>query len=98
MRRTAHGKHRRQDPDRPSAYAQQDRLHPQEVYIDNKTGYLIYVGPHGRTHIFTAEGEYHTSFTTTRRNRLLRITKGKWTRQVEEDKNGNSKGSGNNFC
>ena len=51
MKQTSHGKQRMQDPDRPSAYAQQDRLNPKEVYIDNETNYLVYVGPSGRTHI-----------------------------------------------
>ena len=85
MKRTSHGKRRMQDPDRPSAYAQQDRGQPKEVYIDNEAGYFIYVGPNGRTHIFTPNGKYHTSFITTRRNRLSRISKGKWTRQFEAD-------------
>ena len=74
-----------QDSDHPSAYAQQDRFQPKETYIDNETGYLIYVGPHGRTHIFTADGKYHTSFITTRRNRILQISTGRWTRQFKGD-------------
>ena len=85
MKQTSHGKHRMQDSDRPSAYARQDRLQPKETYIDNETGYSIYVGPNGRTHIFTADDKYHTSFITTRRNRILRTSTGKWTRQFKGD-------------
>ena len=85
MKQTSHGKHRMQDSDRPSAYARQDRLQPKETYIDNETGYSIYVGPNGRTHIFTTDDKYHTSFITTRRNRILRTSTGKWTRQFKGD-------------
>ena len=63
-----------QDSDCPTAYARQDRLQPKETYINNETGYSIYVGPNGRTHIFTADDKYHTSFITTRRNRILRTS------------------------
>jgi hypothetical protein len=82
MEKTPHGRLRMHDPNRPSTYAQQDRAQPKEVYIDNDSGYSVYVGPNGRTHIFTDAGKYHTSFITTRRNRLSRIAKGKWTRQA----------------
>lgn len=85
MKQTSHGKQRIQDPDRPSAYARQDRLQPKEMYIDNETSYLIYVGSNGRTHIFTDDDKYHTSFITTRRHRILRASTGKWTRQFKGD-------------
>jgi len=39
-----------------------------------------YVGPKGRTHVFTPEGKHHTSFRTSNSNRAKRVRNEKWTR------------------
>ena len=39
------------------------RDNPREVYQDVDSGYSIYVGMNGRTHVFTADGRHHTSLT-----------------------------------
>jgi hypothetical protein len=46
------------------------------------TGYYVYVGKSGRTHIFLADGRHHTSFRTTRKGRLKRVRQGRW-RQLQ---------------
>jgi hypothetical protein len=78
--RTEHGQERHQQDDRPTAEAFQDRDNPHEVYHDVNSGYVIYVGLNGRTHVFTPDGRHHTSFRTTRRNRQQRIQSGRWMR------------------
>ena len=78
--RTEHGQERHQEDDRPTAEAFQDQVHPCEVYHDVDSGYVIYVGVNGRTHVFTPDGKHHTSFRTTRRNRQQRIQSGRWIR------------------
>ena len=78
--RTEHGQERHQQDDRPTASAFQDRENPLEVYRDIDSGYLIYVGPGGRTHVFTSDGRHHTSFRTTRQNRQRRLQSGRWRR------------------
>jgi hypothetical protein len=83
--RTEHGQERHQQDDRPTAEAFQDRDNPREVYQDVDSGYLIYVGPNGRTHVFTAEGRHHTSFRTTRRNRQQRVHSGRWIQRQKQD-------------
>ena len=77
--RTEHGQERHQQDDRPTAEAFQDRDNPREVYQDVDSGYVIYVGTNGRTHVFTADGRHHTSFRTTRRNRQQRVLSGRWS-------------------
>ena len=67
--RTEHGQERHQQDDRPTAEAFADPDNPREVYQDVESGYWIYVGVNGRTHICTPDGRPHTSFRTTRRNR-----------------------------
>src|SRR5918911_828983 len=49
-----------------------------EVHRDVESGYYVFAGPRGRTHVFTEEGEHHTSFRTTRANRGRRVDEGKW--------------------
>ena len=75
---TEHGEDRHRQDDRPTAEAFRDREHPREVYQDVDSGYFIYVGPNGRTHVFTSDGRHHTSFRTTRRNRQHRLQSGRW--------------------
>ena len=82
--RTEHGQERHRQDDRPTAAAFQDREHPYEVYQDVDSGYTIYVGINGRTHIFTPDGRHHTSFRTTRRNRQQRVQAGRWMRVQEQ--------------
>ena len=79
--RTSHGSDRHSQGDRPTSEALQDRNNPREVYYDNHTGNTIYVGKNGRTHVFTPDGQHHTSFTTTRKNRIQRVIDEIWTRQ-----------------
>ena len=76
--RTEHGQERHRQDDRPTAEAFQDREHSHEVYQDVDSGYTIYVGMNGLTHIFTPDGRHHTSFRTTRRNRQQRVQSGRW--------------------
>ena len=78
MERTPHGKERREDEERPTSEAAKDKAAATEIYIDAKTGYYIFVGNKGRTHIFTAENLHYTSFRTTRKNRFERQISGKW--------------------
>ena len=78
--RTEHGQERHQQDDRPTAEAFQDQAYPREVYHDVDSGYVIYVGLNGRTHVFTPDGRHHTSFRTTRRNRRQRVQSGRWIR------------------
>ena len=82
--RTEHGQERHRQDDRPTAEAFQDREHPHEVYQDVASGYTIYVGMNGRTHIFTPDGRHHTSFRTTRLNRQQRVQAGRWIRIQEQ--------------
>lgn len=83
--RTEHGQERHRQDDRPTTEAFQDREHPREVYRDADSGYMLYVGPNGRTHVFTPDGRHHTSFRTTRRNRQRRVYAGRWMRVHQED-------------
>ncbi len=85
VERTEHGQERHQQDDRPTAEACADRDNPREVYQDVDSGYEIYVGMNGRTHIFTSDGRHHTSFRTTRRNRQQRVQTGRWIRIQKQD-------------
>ena len=79
-RRTPHGEERHDDPDRPTSEAASDRASASEIYLDLESDYYVFVGERGRTHVFTADGFHHTSFRTTRGNRLARVRDGKWER------------------
>lgn len=79
-RRTPHGEVRHADAGRPTSEAFTDKPAPREVYKDNESGYYIFVGSRGRTHVFTADGFHHTSFRTTRANREKRCIERKWER------------------
>ncbi len=46
---------------------------------------MIYVGTHGRTHVFTRGGRHYTSFRTTRRNWQQRAHTGRWIRVQQQD-------------
>jgi hypothetical protein len=78
--RTEHGRRRHLQGDRPTREAFRDRGNPREIYHDRETGYWVYVGLRGRTHIFTVEGKHHTSFRTTKRGRQQRVQSGRWVR------------------
>ncbi|MBC7910809.1 MAG: hypothetical protein H7Y30_09940 [Pyrinomonadaceae bacterium] len=82
MKRTPHGKERHADAGRPASEAASDRETASEIYLDVESGYYVFVGARGRTHVFTLEGSHHTSFRTTQRNRLARREIGKWE-QIE---------------
>ncbi len=84
-RRTPHGEARHADAGRPTSEAASDKTTTREVYKDNESGYYVFVGPRGRTHVFTADGLHHTSFRTTRANRDKRRIQGKWQR-IDRDK------------
>jgi hypothetical protein len=78
VERTKHGQERHEDESRPTSESLQDKAAANEIYLDIESKYYIFIGEKGRTHIFTAEGLHHTSFRTTKRNRLERQTSGKW--------------------
>ncbi len=78
MKRTSHGQERNEDESRPTSEAFNDKSESNEIYFDIETGYYVFVGERGRTHIFTIENLHHTSFRTTKYNRLARQMSGKW--------------------
>ncbi len=78
--RTEHGWRRHRQSDRPTREAFGDRQNPHEIYRDIETGNMIYVGPNGRTHVFTPGDKHHTSFYTTRLYRRKRVRRGRWIR------------------
>jgi len=85
MERTPHGKEKHEDELRPTSEAAQDKADATEIYLDAETGYYIFVGNKGRTHIFTVENLHHTSFRTTQKNRFERQISGKWERIEREN-------------
>jgi len=72
VERTEHGEERHEDESRPTSEALQDKAVTKEIYLDIESAYYIFIGEKGRTHIFTVEGLHHTSFRTTKGNRLER--------------------------
>jgi hypothetical protein len=80
VERTEHGEERHEDESRPTSEALKDKSESSEIYLDVETGYYIFVGERGRTHIFTVENQHHTSFRTTQKNRFERQSNGKWER------------------
>ena len=76
--RTGHGRGRHENEGRPTSEATRDRRSAREIYFDLETGLFIFIGPRGRTHVFTVDGRHHTSFRTTQANRWLRVNHGKW--------------------
>ena len=78
VKRTEHGEQRHEEIERPTSKAEQDKATASEIYFDIESEYYVFVGEKGRTHIFTPEGLHHTSFRTTKRNRLERQETGKW--------------------
>jgi hypothetical protein len=85
VERTSHGELRHEDKARPTGEALHDKAEAKEIYFDIESEYYIFVGEKGRTHIFTIENLHHTSFRTTKRNRLERQTSGKWEIISRED-------------
>lgn len=84
VKRTPHGEDRHADAGRPTSEAASDKATANEIYQDNESGYYIFIGARGRTHIFMPDGQHHTSFRTTRVNRESRASEGKWER-IERD-------------
>jgi len=84
VKRTSHGEDRHADADRPTSEAASDKAAASEIYQDNESGYYIFIGSRGRTHVFMVNGQHHTSFRTTRGNRESRVIEGKWER-LERD-------------
>ena len=78
MERTEHGEERHEDIERPTSEAERDKATTSEIYFDIESSLYVFVGDKGRTHIFTAKGLHHTSFRTTKRNRIERQETGKW--------------------
>lgn len=85
VKRTEHGEERHEDIERPTSEAELDKAEASEIYFDIESEYYIFVGEKGRTHIFMAEGLHHTSFRTTRRNRLEHQETGKWEKVDRSD-------------
>ncbi len=84
VKRTSHGEDRHADAGRPTSEAVSDKATANEIYQDIESGYYVFVGLRGRTHIFMANGQHHTSFRTTQANRESRVSEGKWER-IERD-------------
>lgn len=80
MRRTEHGEERHEEKERPTGEAARDKAESNEIYSDVETNFFVFVGERGRTHIFTSENLHHTSFRTTKQNRIEREDSGKWER------------------
>jgi hypothetical protein len=85
VERTEHGEKRHEEKERPTSEADKDKAESSEIYLDIETGYYIFVGGKGRTHVFTSENLHHTSFRTTKQNRLERKNSGKWESVRRED-------------
>jgi hypothetical protein len=84
VKRTSHGEDRHTDAGRPTSEAASDKATANEIYLDIESGYYVFIGSRGRTHVFMADGHHHTSFRTTRVNRENRVSEGKWT-YIERD-------------
>ena len=80
IKRSSHGEARHGDAGRPTSEAARDQAEAGEIYRDVETGYYIFVGARGRTHVFHDDGMHHTSFRTTKANRSGRVSIGKWVR------------------
>jgi hypothetical protein len=84
VKRTSHGEERPADAGRPTSEAVGDKATTSEIYLDIESGNYIFIGQRGRSHVFTADGQHHTSLRTTRGNRQARVRDGKWE-QVGRD-------------
>jgi uncharacterized heparinase superfamily protein len=84
VKRTSHGEARHADAGRPTSEAASDKATANEIYLDIESGNYIFIGQRGRSHVFTADGQHHTSFRTTRGNRQTRVNDGK-REQIERD-------------
>ncbi|MDT5121719.1 MAG: hypothetical protein QOC96_1201 [Acidobacteriota bacterium] len=78
VKRTSHGEDRHSDSGRPTSDAANDKAAATEIYLDIESGYYVFIGSRGRTHVFMSDGQHHTSFRTTRANRQSRVSDGKW--------------------
>ena len=85
VKRTPHGEGRREGGGRPTAEAARDKTAAREIYRDVESGHYIFIGPRGRTHVFTGEGEHHTSFRTARANRERRVDEDRWERVSRDE-------------
>ncbi|MGB7924946.1 MAG: hypothetical protein WCF57_17025 [Pyrinomonadaceae bacterium] len=85
VKRTSHGEDRHADAGRPTSEAASDRETAREIYQDIESGQYIFIGARGRTHVFTADGQHHTSFRTTQANRESRVSEGKWERMERDE-------------
>lgn len=84
MKRTEHGEERHEEKERLTSEAVKDKAESSEIYSDVKTNYYVFVGERGRTHVFTESGLHHTSFRTTKQNRIEREESSKWERISRE--------------
>lgn len=84
-KRTPHGEERHADAARPTSEAARDKAAAIEIYRDVRSDNYIFVGVRGRTHVFTADGQHHTSFRTTQSNREHRVAEGGWERITRSD-------------
>jgi hypothetical protein len=55
-KRTPLGEERHEGGERPTAEAAQDKESASEIYLDAESGLYVFIGPRGRTHVFTEEG------------------------------------------
>jgi hypothetical protein len=85
VKRTRHGESRHEGSERPTAEAARDKEAAHEIYRDDESGFYVFIGPRGRTHVFTENGEHHTSFRTTAANRQRRLDEGKWERVSRDE-------------
>ncbi len=85
VKRAPHGESRHEGGERPTAEAVRDRAAAHEIYRDIESGFYVFIGPRGRTHVFTALGERHTSFRTAAANRRRRLDEGKWERVSRDE-------------
>lgn len=80
VKRTSHGEGRHEGGERPTAEAARDKAAAHEIYKDVESGFYVFLGPRGRTHVLTRGGEHHTSFRTVAANRRRRLDEGRWER------------------
>jgi hypothetical protein len=76
VKRTSHGEDRHADAGRQTSEAASDKATANEIYLDIESGNYIFIGQRGRSHVFTADGQHHTSFRT-RRGKAGRILQSK---------------------
>jgi hypothetical protein len=85
VKRTSHGESRHEGGERPTAEAARDKAAAHEIYRDVESGFYVFIGQRGRTHVFTESGGHHTSFRTTAANRQRRLDQSKWERVSRDE-------------